>query len=89
LGAEVTQAYKPTPEAYLRTADILGMRPDEICLVAAHNSDLAAARACGFKTGFVARPTEHGAGQTSDLRPEQDWDVIADDFNDLAARLGA
>jgi 2-haloacid dehalogenase len=54
LGAEVTQAYKPTPEAYLRTADILGMRPDEICLVAAHNSDLAAARAVGLKTGFVA-----------------------------------
>jgi 2-haloacid dehalogenase len=89
LGAEVTQAYKPTPEAYLRTADILGMRPDEICLVAAHNSDLAAARAVGLKTGFVARPTEHGAGQKSDLLAEQDWDVIASDFNDLAARLGA
>jgi 2-haloacid dehalogenase len=50
LGAEVAQAYKPTPESYLRTADILALRPDALCLVAAHNSDLAAARSCGFKT---------------------------------------
>ena len=44
LGAEVVQAYKPMPEAYLRTADVLAMRPEQICLVAAHNGDLAAAR---------------------------------------------
>jgi 2-haloacid dehalogenase len=46
LGAEVAGAYKPQPEAYLRTADILGLRPREVCLVAAHNGDLRAARAC-------------------------------------------
>ncbi len=28
LGAEVVQAYKPMPEAYLRTADVLAMRPE-------------------------------------------------------------
>ncbi len=88
LGAEIVQAYKPMPEAYLRTADMLGMRPHEICMVAAHNSDLAAARSCGLRTGFVPRPTEHGPGQVSDLRPEQDWDVVAADFEDLAQRLG-
>jgi 2-haloacid dehalogenase len=88
LGAEVVQAYKPMPEAYLRTAEVLAMEPAEICLVAAHNGDLAAARALGFKTCFVPRPTEHGPAQTTDLTPEQDWDVIARDFNDLASRLG-
>ncbi|HEV8020642.1 MAG TPA: HAD-IA family hydrolase, partial [Candidatus Lustribacter sp.] len=30
LGAEVAQAYKTSPEAYLRTADILAMSPDEV-----------------------------------------------------------
>lgn len=88
LGAELAQSYKPSPEAYLRTLDILAMQPDEVCMVAAHNGDLAAARACGLATAFVPRPNEHGPGQTKDLRPEQDWDVIAPDFGALSAMLG-
>ncbi|WP_419697026.1 haloacid dehalogenase type II [Mesorhizobium muleiense] len=87
LGAEVVQAYKPAPEAYLRTADVLAMKPDEICLVAAHNGDLAAARACGLRTAFVPRPTEHGVAQATDLHPDQAWDLVASDFIDLAERL--
>ncbi len=88
LGAEVSQAYKPRPEAYLRTAEVLALAPAQVCLVAAHNSDLAAARESGLKTAFVARQ-EHGAGQTTDLRPSQEWDVVAPDFEALAERLGA
>jgi 2-haloacid dehalogenase len=89
LGAELARAYKPAPEAYLRTLDILAMRPEEVCMVAAHNSDLAAARACGLRTAFVPRPTEHGPGQTRDLKPEQEWDVVAKDFGELADKFGA
>jgi 2-haloacid dehalogenase len=88
LGAELAQAYKPDPAAYLRTVDILAMQPHEVCMVAAHNGDLAAARACGLATAFVPRPTEHGPEQTKDLQPEQDWDVVAEDFDALAARFG-
>ena len=88
LGAEVAQAYKPMPEAYLRTAEVLALRPEQLCMVAAHNGDLAAARACGLRTAFVPRPTEHGPGQTTDLGPEQDWDVVAPDFVALARALG-
>ncbi len=88
LGAEVAQAYKPAPEAYLRTAEVLAMAPSEVCLVAAHNGDLAAARACGLRTAFVARPGEHGPGQATDLVAEQDWDVVAADFGALAGALG-
>jgi 2-haloacid dehalogenase len=87
LGAEVAQAYKPQPEAYLRTADILGLPPAACMLVAAHNGDLAAARRAGFATAFVARPAEHGPAQTTDLRAEADWDIVATDFGDLADRL--
>ncbi|KOS57120.1 haloacid dehalogenase type II [Rhodococcus rhodochrous] len=89
LGAEVAQAYKPLPEAYLRTAEVLGLEPGEVCMCAAHNEDLAAAQACGLRTAFFARPTEHGPDQTTNLHAEQDWDVIADDLIDLARRLGA
>ena len=84
LGAEVVQAYKPNPEAYLRTAEVLVMRPNEVCLVAAHNGDLAAARECGLRMAFVARPWEHGPDQTSDLQAEQAWDVSAPEFVALA-----
>ena len=89
LGAEVAQAYKPQPEAYLRTAEILAMRPEQICLVAAHNSDLAAARKCGLRCAFIPRPTEHGPNQTTDLFPEQEWEAVAPDFGALADKLAA
>src|SRR3546814_1954361 len=80
LGAEVTQAYKPSPPAYTRMVEILGLEPQEVCMVAAHNNDLHAARQCGLSTAFVARKTEHGANQTTDLEPSEDWDIIASDF---------
>ena len=88
LGAEVARAYKPQPAAYLATADLLGLRPAQCMMVAAHNGDLTAAAAVGFRTAFVARPREYGPGQTADLRAEHDYDVVADDMADLAGRLG-
>jgi 2-haloacid dehalogenase len=88
LGAEVVRAYKPSPQVYVETVEILCLRPAEVCMVAAHNGDLAAARACGLKTAFVVRPVEHGPNQHSDLRAEQQWDYSATDLNDLANQLG-
>jgi 2-haloacid dehalogenase len=87
LGSDVTRRYKPHPEAYSRAAAFLDLPPAAVLLVAAHNEDLAAARAAGFATGFVARPTEHGPGQTTDLAPADDWDVVAADLVELAGRL--
>jgi 2-haloacid dehalogenase len=88
LGAEVARAYKPQAAAYLTTAALLGLAPAQCLMVAAHNGDLAAAGAQGFRTAFVPRPTEHGPGQTTDLTPARAWDVVADSFTDLASRLG-
>jgi 2-haloacid dehalogenase len=87
LGAEIARAYKPQPAAYLASAAALKLPPREITMVAAHNGDLHAAQALGFGTAFVPRPTEHGPGQTTDLAPEGDWDVVARDFLELADRL--
>ncbi|WP_415974250.1 haloacid dehalogenase type II [Rhodococcus sp. 077-4] len=88
LGAEPVRAYKPMPDAYLRTADILGLEPSECMMVAAHNSDLAAAADCGFATAFVARPLEHGPAQTTDLAAESDWTYSVDSIESLATQLG-
>jgi 2-haloacid dehalogenase len=64
-----------------------GVIMEQVCLVAAHNGDLAAARSRGFRTAFVPRPTEHGPNQTTDLRPEEAWDVVALNFGALAEKL--
>ena len=88
LGAETARAYKPLPQAYLASAGLLNLRPDQVMLVAAHNGDLAAAAACGLRTAFVARPTEYGPHQKVDFKPDRDWDVIADTFTGVADQLG-
>ena len=82
--AEVFRHYKPDPEVYRGAIELLGLEPEEIMLVAAHNYDLRAARSYGMRTAFVPRPSEHGSGQTSDLKPEEDWDVVVSDFGELA-----
>lgn len=89
LGAEVVRAYKPLPESYTRAAAALGRPPGACMMVAAHNDDLRAAQAQGMQTAFVPRPLEHGPQQTSDLAPAGEWNVVAEDFADLAAQLGA
>lgn len=88
LGAEIARSYKPQPQAYLKSAEAVGLPPHEVALVAAHNDDLQAARACGFRTVFVRRPREHGPKQSTDLAPEHGWDVVADSLIELADLLG-
>jgi 2-haloacid dehalogenase len=85
LGAEIAHAYKPDPAVYLSSVHALGLEPHEVCMVAAHNGDLLAAQAVGLRTAFVPRPTEHGPGQTTDLQPEGDYDIVARDFGELCA----
>ncbi len=89
LSAEIFRHYKPDREAYLGCAEILDVSPDELMLVAAHPADLRAAREAGLRTGFVFRPAEYGPGRTLSKPPDSEFDVIANDFLDLADQLGA
>jgi 2-haloacid dehalogenase len=89
LGAEVARAYKPMPEAYLRSAEALGLAPEQCLMVAAHPNDLAAAARCGLRTAYVPRPLEFGPGRgASEPEPAQPFDIVAGDFVELAERLG-
>jgi 2-haloacid dehalogenase len=88
LGAEVTRFYKPDRRAYLETARLLDVAPAELCLVAAHHSDLAAARACGLATAYVQRPDEYGGRPAPDLSARQRWDWESLDLEQLAGQLG-
>lgn len=87
IGSDISRAYKPDPDAYLSRAAVLDLEPGEVMLAAAHNSDLAAARKTGLATAFIARPAEHGPHQTTDLRPEDDWDASVASISGLASEL--
>ena len=63
-------------------------RAEQVMMTAAHNGDLHAAAAEGMATAFVPRRTEHGPGQTTDLEADPGFTVVAEDFIDLADRLG-
>ena len=103
ISAELFRAYKPDPAVYLGAADLLGLRPDEVMVVAAHAYDCRAARDLGLKGGYVTRPLEFGPLNADDseprplkfgpsgprtAEPNPAFDVVAEDFLDLAAKLG-
>ncbi len=89
LSADLVKHFKPDPETYRMAIELLDLRPEEIMLVAAHNYDHRHAASHGLRTAFVARPSEYGPGQTTDLAAEEDWDIMTDSFEALADRLGA
>jgi 2-haloacid dehalogenase len=88
LGAELARHYKPDKEVYLTAAELLNLMPQEIMMVAAHQNDLRAAHGLGFRTAFVPRPKEGPNGERN-FTPDPVFDVVAADFNALAAALGA
>ncbi|OCB44317.1 haloacid dehalogenase, type II [Mycobacterium malmoense] len=88
FAAEMAGAFKPGPAVYRMAATYLGLPPGEIMMVASHKYDLRAAAALGFRTAFVARPLEFGAGGNADVAYSDEFDINASDFLDLAAQLG-
>ena len=89
LSGELIRKYKPEPEVYLMAARLLGCKPHELMLVAAHPSDLQAAKACGLRTAYVHRALEFGAEAPPRPARPQGFDLVASDFFDLARQLQA
>jgi 2-haloacid dehalogenase len=88
LSAEVFRAYKPDPAVYLGAARVFDVPPAQVMLVAAHQDDLAAARACGLCTAYIERPLEFGRGVVKDVAPNLQNTYHATDLLDLADQLG-
>jgi 2-haloacid dehalogenase len=87
LSVELVRTYKPDPRVYRLVADLLGVRPEQSMMVASHGYDLAAAAGQGMRTAFVRRPQEWGTGKPETL--DISVDIVAEDFVDLATKLGA
>ena len=88
LSAEVFRAYKPDPLTYLGVAQTFDLQPEQVMLVAAHQDDLTAARACGLQTAYIERPFEFGREQAKDVSPDPANTLHARDFLHLAEQLG-
>jgi 2-haloacid dehalogenase len=88
LSAEVFKAYKPDPRTYLGVAAVFDVPPSQVMLAAAHHDDLAAARTCGLRTGYIERPMEFGPQRPKDVSPRADNTLHARDIGALADLLG-
>jgi 2-haloacid dehalogenase len=90
LSAEIFKLYKRHPGVYTGACEVLGLKPAEVMMVAAHKDDLVAARNQGLKTAFIPRPGEYGPRKPPypDL-PDFKADVTANGLVDLADKLGA
>lgn len=90
LSAELARTYKPDPAVYRTAAELLALAPERILMVAAHPYDLGAAAGVGFRTAFVPRPLEGGPGRgpEDEPEPEAEFDLVVEDFLELAHRLG-
>jgi 2-haloacid dehalogenase len=94
FSAELFHHYKPDPETYLGAVELLSCKPSQVMMVAAHPFDLKAAQSCGLKAGYVPRPLEGGlhpaarpAGTPPPPANPNSFDVVANDFIQLAAKL--
>ncbi|HRO57909.1 MAG TPA: haloacid dehalogenase type II [Burkholderiaceae bacterium] len=88
LSAETFHSYKPDAEAYLGVCQVFDLDPAQVMLVAAHQDDLAAARACGLRAAYIERRFEFGPTLPKDVSPDPANDWHATDFLDLARQLG-
>ena len=87
LSAETFRHYKPDAEVYRGCAELLDVAPGEVMMVAAHPSDLRAARDAGLTTAYIRRPLERGPGVASTDFQAGEFDLVADDLLDLSTRL--
>lgn len=85
LSGEFMNHYKPDKEAYLEAAERLLLAPQRIMMVAAHPGDLRASMQAGFRTAYVQPKLNEPFGY--DDNDPNDFDVQADDFEDLADQL--
>jgi 2-haloacid dehalogenase len=88
LSAEIFKKYKPAPETYLGVAKTFNVYPDQVMMVAAHQSDLDAAAQCGLHTAYIERPLEYGSSQTKENMAHPGNTFDAKDIMHLADLLG-
>jgi len=73
--------WKPALVVYLYAAEVLGVPPERMALVAAHDWDCHGAKRAGLTTGWVSRKS---GGFGAPFAPP---DVVGEDLTEVAAKL--
>ena len=89
LSAQLAGSYKPDPVVYATAAELLGLAPKQLGMVAAHGQDLVAAAEVGLRPIFVRRPQEWGPAGGDSPPDGLPGLVVAASFEDLAVQLDA
>ncbi|CAE6437406.1 unnamed protein product [Rhizoctonia solani] len=89
LTSDLIGTYKPSPRMYAAAIAALGLKPEEVAMVAAHEWDLAAAREGGLRTIYVERWTEDRGVDRDALRGKFDLYINEGGIVELARRFGA
>ena len=58
FSSELLGVYKPAPESYLRTLELVNVEAGEAVMVAAHAYDLRGAKEVGMRTVYIHRWTD-------------------------------
>ena len=92
ISCEFLNHYKPEPGAYLEGCALMGFKPEEVCLVAVHPSDLKAAKNAGMGMAYSAPQLNEPdvPGQTlEELPAPEEYDYYAQSFEELADMMCA
>ncbi|KAJ7605319.1 haloacid dehalogenase, type II [Roridomyces roridus] len=72
FSSELLGTIKPAPESYMKCLGLLGYRPEECVMVAAHAYDTRGAKVVGMKTVYVYRWTDDIRENQEVVRGEHD-----------------
>ncbi|KAI1757319.1 HAD-like protein [Xylaria castorea] len=89
FSSELLGVYKPAPEAYKKALALVGVRPEEAVMVAAHAYDLRAAKASGMHTVYVYRWTDDTAEDMDLVRRENENFLDEGGMSDLVGAIRA
>jgi 2-haloacid dehalogenase len=87
LSCDILGIYKPDPRCYARAAEIVDCAHGDIMMVASHPSDLRAGMAAGYRSAYVLPRLEDPGDDYTDTGFAEEFDIVAQDFADLARQL--
>lgn len=88
ITSDLINAIKPAAETYKTAIRLLGLKPEEIAMVASHEYDLDAAKSHGMKTIYIDRETEDILVDKPSLKGQFDLYVESGGLVQLAKQLG-
>ncbi len=88
VSCDAIGAMKPDPASYVGGLAAIGRPGDKVMFVAAHPGDLRAAAQHGMRTAFLKPRLEDWGDDYTDTGFANEFDIVAEDFADLAGILG-